>query len=65
MVSRNRVNILFSRRDMHFGVTMGLVSQICPSKNYKLLTSPIVNSKMHILARKEDITTNPSGVLIA
>jgi hypothetical protein len=41
---------------------MGLVSQICPSKNYKLLTSAVVNSKMHILAAKEDINTNPSVV---
>jgi hypothetical protein len=50
---------------MHFGVPMGLVSQICPSKNYKLLTSAVVNSKMHILAAKEDINTNPSVLLLA
>ncbi len=39
MVSRNRINILFSRRDMHFGVYYGLVSQIWPW----LLEKPVVN----------------------
>ena len=39
MVSRNRSNILFSRRDIHFGVYYGLVSQIWPW----LLEKPVVN----------------------